>query len=155
MDAAVHEGMGEQRGGMAKRHRADATEPAVRMAGELSAAHFQHDRLAAIHAAAAAGGSPVHDDPMRATSGAMAAQRESLEGQSMILRNPAGLVDIDRVQIDIAALDSRLMSRVLLEVLTPWQAACFLTEAFPYLPDRQGLADLVRADLKFKRSLGQ
>ena len=158
MEQAAHDAGGEQRGGLQKRRRMDAAEHAVRVSSEM----LQQEHLAMIQAAAAAAaaarGPASHEHllrlPLARAAQAGGAQHQQIEGQQL-LQSAVGLGDLDRVQIDIASLDSRLMSQVLLEVLTPWQAASFLTESFPYLADRHGLADLARADLKFKQSLGQ
>lgn len=156
----------ETHGAAAKRRRMDAAEhhrhPPVEHAGSA----YPQPSMTALHAAAAAafGNSrSLREDLLRLNAAAAAQQlgggaAEAGRGEaqaSLYSSEPAGLVDLDQVQIDIAALDARLCSQLLLDVLTPWQAASFLTQAFPYLADRHGLADLVRADLKFKRSLGQ
>eukprot|EP00892_Ulva_mutabilis_P006697 jgi/Ulvmu1/439/UM001_0446.1 len=162
LDAAAHEGPPEQRGGLPKRRRTDTAgmlgELGPRIPGELTPAQFQELQAAAAAAVAGTGGASAHEELLRPPSaGAGAGPHDpALEGQGMgLLRQLTGLVDLDRIQIEIAAQDARLMSQVLLEVLTPWQAASYLTEAFPYLADRHGMADLVKADLKIKRILGQ
>lgn len=166
-DAAMHEAMLEAHGGVPKRRRTDAAEHPGHQPADVATGQFPQDELAALRAAAAVvvgAGHRLHaqDDLLQLPQGVPAQHpggREAPLAEHLGTRLQAAerhaLTDLDEVQIGIAALDARLVSQLMLEVLTPWQAAAFLTQAFPYLADRHGLADLVRADLKFKRSLGQ